>query len=378
MTDFLDRLASRILGEAPLVQPLIASRFAPGAEIFVPDTPIADDSHAVPYPTSHEESPATIPSISPPATVSLSIEERHPPDPQRSERERPRIDQAPKREQELVDEADIRKKPLQEQQRGSAAAVPLAAFGTDHDPAPQAHPHDRETETLPASATEPTREQPVGVDPSHSREYAHLQITPVVRETGKTLPANAIHEIGQLSDSIRPERRSTQDPSNVELRRSGPDQTAIPSGEGPLRPVTRPPSLRAPDLRDVDGWTSDVVDAKQNERIVERQRRPSQEVTLSPTEVEIPRGAAQVRNASRGARVVQPERISALQHADSTPRVPAAEQAPAIQAVPTIKVTIGRIEVRAVSPPQSPPQETALPAPKLSLDDYLKSLKGRR
>jgi hypothetical protein len=75
---------------------------------------------------------------------------------------------------------------------------------------------------------------------------------------------------------------------------------------------------------------------------------------------------------------VRPARISALQHGDSTPRVPASEQTPSIQVAPTIKVTIGRIEVRAVSPPQSPPQETARPAPKLSLDDYLKSLKGQR
>ena len=102
------------------------------------------------------------------------------------------------------------------------------------------------------------------------------------------------------------------------------------------------------------------------------------EVTLSPAEVGIPEGAALVQDASRGARVVRPERISALRHADSTPRVPASEQASGIQAAPTIKVTIGRIEVRAVSPPQLQPQETALPAPKLSLDDYLKSLKGRR
>jgi hypothetical protein len=203
-------------------------------------------------------------------------------------------------------------------------------------------------------------------------------MTPVVREIGKTIPSDEIHEVREFSDSIRAERQSAQDPSNVESRRSGPDKMAIPSGDGLFRPVARPSSLRAPDLLDVDGWTSDVVGAKHDERIVERRQRPSRQATLSPTEAEIPEGIAQVRDASRGARVVRPERISALQHADSTPRVPASEQAPGTQVAPTIKVTIGRIEVRAVSPPQSQPQETALPAPKLSLDDYLKSLKGRR
>ncbi|HLG14198.1 MAG TPA: hypothetical protein VJH03_06810 [Blastocatellia bacterium] len=44
---------------------------------------------------------------------------------------------------------------------------------------------------------------------------------------------------------------------------------------------------------------------------------------------------------------------------------------------PTIRVTIGRIDVRAVSPPQPPAQETAPPAPRMSLDDYLRQQNGR-
>jgi len=43
---------------------------------------------------------------------------------------------------------------------------------------------------------------------------------------------------------------------------------------------------------------------------------------------------------------------------------------------PTIRVTIGRIEVRAVSPPAPPPRQTKQPAPKMSLDDYLRSRNG--
>ena len=43
---------------------------------------------------------------------------------------------------------------------------------------------------------------------------------------------------------------------------------------------------------------------------------------------------------------------------------------------PTIRVTIGRIEVRAVSPPEPPPRRTKQPAPKMSLDDYLRSRNG--
>lgn len=45
---------------------------------------------------------------------------------------------------------------------------------------------------------------------------------------------------------------------------------------------------------------------------------------------------------------------------------------------PMIRVTIGRIEVRAVTQPSPPPQSSAPPAPKLSLDEFLQQHNGRR
>lgn len=52
----------------------------------------------------------------------------------------------------------------------------------------------------------------------------------------------------------------------------------------------------------------------------------------------------------------------------STPRT--------ISAVPTIKVSIGRIEVRAIAPPPPPAKSSAPSIPKISLDDYLKKQSG--
>jgi hypothetical protein len=43
---------------------------------------------------------------------------------------------------------------------------------------------------------------------------------------------------------------------------------------------------------------------------------------------------------------------------------------------PTIQVTIGRVEVRAVQPPPSVPPQPTSRAPELTLDDYLKSRSG--
>lgn len=54
------------------------------------------------------------------------------------------------------------------------------------------------------------------------------------------------------------------------------------------------------------------------------------------------------------------------------------EQTPASPAQPSIKVTIGRIEVRAVSSPNSTPTPAkSAPKPQLSLDDYLKQRNNR-
>jgi len=39
---------------------------------------------------------------------------------------------------------------------------------------------------------------------------------------------------------------------------------------------------------------------------------------------------------------------------------------------PSVQVTIGRVEVRAIMPPSSAPPRRLPPRPRLSLDDYLK------
>lgn len=54
-----------------------------------------------------------------------------------------------------------------------------------------------------------------------------------------------------------------------------------------------------------------------------------------------------------------------LQHANTTP-------------APLIRVTIGRIDVRAVLPPAQLPRRTASTKPKLTLDEYLKQRNGGR
>jgi hypothetical protein len=69
-------------------------------------------------------------------------------------------------------------------------------------------------------------------------------------------------------------------------------------------------------------------------------------------------------------RMVRPRLKPHVERGPQEPRVDAPESS-----APTVRVAIGRIEVRAITPPPSPfPQQAApaRPAPTLSLDDYLK------
>jgi hypothetical protein len=51
---------------------------------------------------------------------------------------------------------------------------------------------------------------------------------------------------------------------------------------------------------------------------------------------------------------------------------------PSLKEAPAIHVTIGRVEVRAVTPPVAAPKPAPKSAPKLSLEDYLKRRNGER
>ena len=75
-------------------------------------------------------------------------------------------------------------------------------------------------------------------------------------------------------------------------------------------------------------------------------------------------------------RMVRPLLYGYPERGPREPRV-AASEPPA----PTIRVAIGRIEVRAIAPPPTPParRETpARPGPTLALDDYLKQRNEER
>ena len=113
-----------------------------------------------------------------------------------------------------------------------------------------------------------------------------------------------------------------------------------------------------------------------------RTSKPSESSTVSgtetPSEVVLqPTPSAELRPATSATRadhaVVAQSREVGFEGGRSAAREVSAE------AAPTIEVTIGRIEVRAVTPPAPPPTTRQKQAPpKMSLDDYLRAHSGGR
>jgi hypothetical protein len=111
-------------------------------------------------------------------------------------------------------------------------------------------------------------------------------------------------------------------------------------------------------------------------------RRRTSELEHEPSPID----AVGRRHTRASAAISQPPRLPDAHHAATSPvapiagRVPAAATTPSSNptaAAPTIHVTIGRVEVRAV--PAPPPARSAGPtAPRLSLDAYLRARAGER
>jgi hypothetical protein len=88
---------------------------------------------------------------------------------------------------------------------------------------------------------------------------------------------------------------------------------------------------------------------------------------------ESPRSSSELIHATQPRPPVRPPVMpthelsigTSLQHTNTTP-------------APLIRVTIGRIDVRAVLPPAQPPRRTTSTRPKLTLDEYLKQRNGGR
>lgn len=99
--------------------------------------------------------------------------------------------------------------------------------------------------------------------------------------------------------------------------------------------------------------------------------------TLLPLTDERRESHSQLRDSTSSAE--RPELVLREQNSQRAASTPRTLEPAAAQAGPQIQVSIGRIEVRAVTPPPAPvSRPTPASAPRMSLDDYLRSQKGGR
>jgi hypothetical protein len=163
-----------------------------------------------------------------------------------------------------------------------------------------------------------------------------------------------------------------------EVRNVGEKRSVTPRPGSAARQVERPSSALPSDARDAMQRTSGKQVDNRHAKSASDQDQPAREANLVSEESMTPVSKVPVESDSHEAMIVRPERITARGRAGSTSRATSEEPTPSAQVAPTIKVTIGRIEVRAILPPAPREKKTALPAPRMSLDDYLKSHSGGR
>jgi hypothetical protein len=409
MTDFLSRLADRILGDAPGAEPLIAPHFAQGAEIFGPD--------AIPFAVTQtdgyrygdeQESDA----ISPGPLLDTSymfVEETESP---RLKREEAESGQQPPRKQQPA-KARSTPTPHSDMEEGLTLSL-LPSRPAENFPASMTE-RDRDSR-LPTRAISPpvislaTEQQPsemeardlsAGIEPLQSekeiqREIPQREVSKLIKQHVEARPADETRKDMPLSDRAQAPVRSTKESTRLEARSNEQQKSLAHRPETAARQIERASSGNPSDAQVTKQKTSNRYGANKAVKSAEVEKPLARPAASLSVEGVVPVPAVPVEYDSGGSKIVRPEKITPRGRADSplratistarpnihtTPNVqtaPNIQTAPNTQTAPTIKVTIGRIEVRAVLPPAPRAQEKALPAPRMSLDDYLKSVSGER
>lgn len=373
MADFISRLAERALGVAPVVQPLIASMFAPdptGRSLDVEweseattssGDPDRDAPKGIPEDTAmvqREEQGASAHVTPPPisGTSDISPDLHYPAEPGTSERritsgqedQGVAVPTEPNHPQRMPDaaepdlsEGDVA--PRQEDQRDLSSTTPGSPRRTPESRRGLIQPGEpgslerravsREDQQNLSRAT--TRRSRSPLEPRPETLH-HAEPGPMQRDASSTSQR-------VMTDNVPFSPPLTGDESGKAVFH--PIRTLVDHGQGATLPPVPSSGTVAP--LDANGGTSEP------------------EAALAPTPIASPVTPRMVRSRPNGR----------LERGSGEPRVAAPEPS-----APTIRVAIGRIEVRAITPPPTPPPaQPSTPVrsgPALSLDEYLKQRNG--
>ncbi|NEQ22340.1 MAG: hypothetical protein F6K28_24755 [Microcoleus sp. SIO2G3] len=349
MTNFFTQLAGRTLGLTPIVQPRIDSMFVPevGSEAIV-ESASASAKSATPEsiapshtsltansPLVNSDRP-TLPIAHAPRSIAPAIGHY-------------RTDQA------VSDQSDVRSildiYPAGDRGVPDARSLPETNFASlDRAASPPAMPQESNLSTPSQQKKQPSTAPP---DVILSEDSASTVLPKV--------PVSSAIEPNRLQARSNVERASDQLQSSHAI-----DSANLPS--------------ISPDR--VDAAQVLIKNAaqtvSQTERIlVDREVRHEQTIFTPPPPSIQPIDRAEQQPASTVPPVVVPRQAATLLPI-VTPRLERSQrpEEKAAPPPPTIQVTIGRIEVRAVPPPAPPRPRVTTPPARLSLEDYLRSRSG--
>jgi hypothetical protein len=315
MSDFLTRLAGRALGLVPLVQPVTTPRYAPD-----PDTSFEQESEIPGRPGTRSSASPTSG-----ATTRGSLvrdQDAHHVEAPRPEREAdaPATGGGPEASDTAV---DLGMTELHERRGSERPLTRTPAEEPQPSPTDMSHPPGTPDQTS-----------------GRSRSTAESS-PPATREGHEAPPESGVRPAAALPTPLAPEASRQQ-----------------------ARPAEAPPVPIGHEVRREGSRSVDRIahDGRQLSRGAENRGLPVER--SSDAYAAIGRTGAPLTTRSHHERP-EPASQSARESTGASTRTE-----------PTIRVSIGRIDVRAVSPPASPPRRTKQPAPKMSLDDYLRARNG--
>jgi hypothetical protein len=422
MADFLTRLAERTLGVAPVAQPIIASMFANGRTVanspsVAEGFTVQDDVAAL----TASQAPAVHPARTAQSAPSLqTAPPASPVPPGLTAKVNPTIDAATQNPRAISRTEPSHQQPatmvkgsmlpaVDRDSREEHVAIPYQVSILPGDRrgrfiAPTADLSARSPDPLPSSFTLQDIEPPdlqaakvpgiVEVDPPviiPQSATAQVQranrplVSGRLRQRQESLPSqndawseHVVHydtssaTSGEIAQDGQPGGTSPRDivsprPRNIETQSNprqlvGLDSAQQASASTQTQQQQRDNSL--PERQTLLVSDVQVVPGVQQHQ----ETSPRQQTDLPLTSVQSGNPASRQRQL--------PPSLLQNQQVITSQRLPA-PVSEAASSTPTIRVTIGRIDVRAVTPPAPPPRpKQARPGPTLSLDDYARQRKG--
>jgi hypothetical protein len=355
MSHFLARLIDRVQERAPLAEPLIPPSYATSAWAGYEASPQPEAPPASAETAARRETPAAPMGSQPAGALGLQAESSY---------EGPAQPKAPSMTTGTTVPTEEPAAPLGSQPARSTG-LRLEPKDTRAEPV-----RPLPFESLVDAATPPSMDAPPAPavsrdDGSSTRgEGTVRRSVGAIAQQDMQLGLEARHLVPPVPRKPKADDRQARGKTNTGAVSLTPEDRLIP------RPVESEQSLTLQ-----YSTTNTSEPASPSTRATARQSpgealKPEVRATKSDGQVPKDRPAPHLDQRRPGATLIRP----LVRQATTMPEA----RAEAGLESPTINVTIGRIEVRAVTPPTPPPKRSSPPAPTLSLNDYLKRQGGKR